>query len=197
MSKFFSVALLGSLAFAVGCQSSEERVAEAADSKPMKKEQVVEAKAGPEVLFKKHDAVFFKHDGRLYIVSEAMAAKFEKHGHLPYARTKIGEGPQGETLVFEINKKNPSVLENLEKAYAETPILLSQQGDDFYVFAKDGRKVIIGSSSMAEKFQKHGHIPYAKTLIGAGAQGETLVYEIDKKNPAMTDRLMATYNQQM
>ncbi len=44
------------------------------------------------------------HDGRYYVIGS---------GRLPYTRTVIGGGPQGKTVVFEVDKKKPEYVERL------------------------------------------------------------------------------------
>jgi len=135
----------------------------------------------------------FGHNGRIYVVgSEASRAKFIAHGHIPYARTQIGAGPNGETLVFEIDKKHPEQTDRLEQAFAARPFPL-RQDQDYYVYKHNGRIYILGSEAGRAKFVAHGHIPYARTLIGAGPNGETVIFEIDKKHPEQTARLEQTF----
>ena len=47
------------------------------------------------------------------IAAPEMAKKFKGSGHLPYTRTVIGGGPQGKTVVFEVNKEKPEYVERL------------------------------------------------------------------------------------
>ena len=56
----------------------------------------------------------YHHQGRYYVVgSTKMSIKFIGSGHLPYTRTVIGGGPQGKTVVFEVDKKKPEYAERL------------------------------------------------------------------------------------
>jgi hypothetical protein len=52
---------------------------------------------------------------------------------------------------------------------------------------------VVGSKESREKFAAHGHMPYAKTVLGAGPAGETAVFEINKKDPKMVERLMKMF----
>lgn len=59
-----------------------------------------------------------ERDGRIYVVgSAASLAKFEKTGHLEITRTLIGEGPEGETVVLEVDKKHPFLVERLHRSF--------------------------------------------------------------------------------
>ena len=73
------------------------------------------------------------------------------------------------------------------------PTLANQIGEDFYVYDRDGRHYVIGSTKMSIKFIGSGHLPYTRTLIGGGPQGKTVVFEVDKKKPEYVERLMAQF----
>ena len=133
----------------------------------------------------------WEHLERHYVIgNEISNTKFAKSPHLPYARTILGAGPNGETVVFEINKKDSSYVERLMETYEKTPFLVASKGDDYFVYKVHGRYYVVGNKATREKLVKNGHIPYAKTILGAGPHGETVVYEIDKKKPELTERLM-------
>lgn len=76
------------------------------------------------------------------------------------------------------------------------PSLITSQGDNYHVYKHEGRFYVIGSPEMSKQFAELGHLPYTRTLIGAGPNGETVVYEVKKKDPAYTDRLMAQFKAQ-
>ena len=139
---------------------------------------------------------FFVYDyiDRHYVVgSQESSEKFAAHGHMPYAKTVLGAGPAGETVVFEINKKDPDLADHLMNTYQHTPFLVEAKGDDYAVYKYLGRLYVVGSKESSEKFAAHGHMPYAKTVLGAGPAGETVVFEINKKNPEQVERLMAQF----
>lgn len=139
---------------------------------------------------------FFVYDymDRHYVVgSEEMSKKFAAHGHLPYTKTILGGGPHGETVVYEVAKKDPSVAERLMATYEKTPFLVESKGDDFTVYKYMNRLYVVGSKESSEKFAAHGHMPYAKTVLGAGPAGETVVFEINKKDPTLAERLMKMF----
>ena len=46
---------------------------------------------------------------------------------------------------------------------------------------------------MAMTFKDSGHLPYARTFIGAGPHGKTVIFEVDKKKPEYVERLMAQF----
>lgn len=134
----------------------------------------------------------YKLGERLYVMGDLMTEKFEQHAHLPYTKTLLGAGPQGETVVFEVDKSNNAFADQLIKKFEETPWLL-QHKKDFFVYKLGNRHYIIGDNSSASKFESQPHLPYTKTMIGEGPQGETLVFEVNKDKPELTDRLISTY----
>lgn len=144
------------------------------------------------------DLFVYKKGNRIYVVgSKKVNKSFKMHGHLPYTKTLIGEGQNGETLVFEVNKKDPEFVEDLMDRYSEIPVLIKKVGTSFFAFKKGKRIYVVGSKKSYHKFKSHGHLPYTKTLIGQGPKGETLVFEINKKDPSLVNRLEKTYNEYM
>ncbi len=73
------------------------------------------------------------------------------------------------------------------------PTLVNQIGEDFYVYDHDGRYYVIGSAEMAMKFEGSGHLPYTRTLIGAGPHGRIVIFEVVKKKPEYVERLMTQF----
>jgi hypothetical protein len=153
------------------------------------------AKTGPqEVMSKGEEFHIYENHGRLYVLgSQGSLDKFKASGHLPYTRTLIGAGPNGETVVFEVNKKDPALADRLQKEFSHTPFLVTSKGSDYYVYKMGERYYVIGQEKTNEKFMASGHLPYTRTLLGAGPMGETVVFEVDKKNPQLADRLVKTY----
>ncbi|MDF1581013.1 MAG: hypothetical protein P1P74_09590 [Desulfuromonadales bacterium] len=151
--------------------------------------------AGPQpVLSKGEDFHVYENHGRLFVVgSQESLEKFKASGHLPYTRTLTGAGPKGETVVFEVDKKNPEETDRLQKEFAHIPFMVDSNAQDFFVYKKGERFYVIGNQKTNETFMASGHLPYTKTILGAGPLGETVVFEVDKKNPKVTDRLVQTY----
>jgi len=149
----------------------------------------------PQLLLSKENNFFvYDYMDRHYVVgSEESSAKFAAHGHMPYAKTVLGAGPHGETVVYEIAKKDPNLAERLMETYQKTPFLVESKGDNYAVYKHMNRLYVVGSKESSEKFAAHGHMPYAKTVLGAGPAGETVVFEIDKKDPNLAERLMEMF----
>lgn len=150
---------------------------------------------GPrQIIAESGDFFVWAHAGRHYVVgSEESNKDFAAHHHLPYTKTLLGAGPQGETVVFEVDKKDPSYAERLIETYNETPFLIERDGDNFFVYKYSGRIYVLGSEETRASFVEHHHLPYTKTLIGAGPAGETVIFEVDKKDPELAQKLMKMY----
>ncbi|MDO9073865.1 MAG: hypothetical protein Q7U73_11410 [Rubrivivax sp.] len=123
-------------------------------------------------------------DGRIYAFGDTKNYKdYQAHGEVTLTRTKIGEGPGGKTLVFgitpdDVKTNKPSLGEQvMSGALAPAP--------DFYgeVF-KAGRYFIFGNLKDMKDFIAFGEVPYSYTDIGAGPQGETLVFVMNKDSYA-------------
>lgn len=149
----------------------------------------------PQLAISKGDNFFvYDYIGRHYVVgSQESSEKFAAHGHMPYAKTVLGAGPHGETVVFEIAKKDPNLTERLIETYQSTPFLVESKGDDYAVFKYLGRLYVVGQAKTKESFAEHHHLPYTKTLLGAGPAGETVVFEVDKKDAKLVERLMEQF----
>lgn len=130
-----------------------------------------------------------EHDGRIYVIgNEDTLASFNQTHHLPYTRTLIGDGPNGETVVLEISKKDEAFNEALYAAYRER--------HPFYrEIPHDGRLYVIGDEDTLSSFLTTHHLPYTRTLIGAGPDGQTVVLEVSKKDEAFNERLFDTYSE--
>ena len=129
----------------------------------------------------------YKHDGRIYVISKPETIEsFKKTGHMPYTRTFIGEGPKGETIVVEVDKKDNVFAEKLYTAYrTDFPY--------YKEFNQHGRIYIVGQKETYIGLLNTGHMPYTRTFIGEGPKGETIVVEVDKKDKTLADRLWTQY----
>jgi len=155
-----------------------------------------EAKAVPQGLVQTigDDYMVWEHAGRIYVIGQAKTnVFFAEHRHLPYTKTLIGAGPRGETVVFEVNKKDPALVARLMETFLNTPYPLDRDGADYQVYGYQGRLFVLGQEGTAEKFMEHKHLPYTRTLLGAGPRGETVIFEVNKKQPALTERLEEQY----
>lgn len=131
-----------------------------------------------------------RHNGRIYVIGSSKTAEaFMKTKHLPYTHTMIGGGPKGETVIVEVDKKEPSLQKELWARFQKENLYYAE-------VMHDGRYYIVGSPETHAAFKKSPHLPYTRTKIGAGPNGETLVFEVDKKNDALANRLEARFWEQ-
>ncbi len=136
----------------------------------------------------------YAYAGRHYVLgSRESAKKFTENKVVAYTKTILGAGPHGETVVFEVNKKDQADTERLIETYQKTPFLVAEQGDNYAVFKYNSRIYVIGNAKTRAAFEKHPHLPYTKTLLGAGPGGETVIFEVDKKHPETTEKLIKMY----
>lgn len=151
--------------------------------------------ATPEKVYsgENHFTVWDYADRHYVTGNEEMNNKFAEHHHLPYTKTILGAGPQGQTVVFEVNKKDATYVENLIDTYNHVPFLIDSKGDNYSVYKYNGRIYVIGNPKTRDFFVQHQHLPYTKTLLGAGPGAETVIFEVDKKDPKFAEMLMKSY----
>ena len=128
-----------------------------------------------------------EHDGRIYVIgNEATNAAFLESHHLPYTFTKIGAGPKGETVVVEAGKSGSELQNALWEKFSLRNLYYAEE-------EHDGRIYVLGSAKSHLGFRSNPHLPLALTLIGAGVDGKTVVFEVAKDNDAQAPRLKAEY----
>lgn len=156
--------------------------------------QTVGETAPEQVLSKGGEFSVYAYNDRHYVTGSAKSSQaFAEHHHLPYTKTILGAGPQGETVVFEVDKKDSAYVERLMETYQHTPFLITEKGDDYAVYKYNSRIYVIGNAQTRASFEKNHHLPYTKTLLGAGPAGETVIFEVDRKDPAFAEQLMKAY----
>ena len=135
----------------------------------------------------------WKYDGRVFVIGDGKTNDaFQANHHLPYTRTILGLGPQGETVIFEVQKKKPEFVDALQKKYEHTPMLLRSE-PNFWVWKYNGRIYVIGQEKTNEAFKANHHLPYTKTVLGLGPQGETVIFEVNKKDASLAENLRAKF----
>jgi hypothetical protein len=73
---------------------------------------------------------------------------------------------------------------------------ISAAGEPFYAEEwKDGRFTVFGSEKVHAAWRKGVHLTTAKTYIGAGPDGVTVVLEEDAKDPALRARIQTRFEQ--
>lgn len=134
-------------------------------------------------------------DKRIYVFDDAKTFKeFLASGEAPFRLTRIGAGPQGETIVFGLRAMDK------EKKEAELGGVNLYDGkvegieEGFYAEVnKEGRIYVFDDAKNFKAFRAGIETPLRYTEIGGGPNGETLVYVLtkksaDKKPDAMIER---------
>jgi hypothetical protein len=130
-----------------------------------------------------------RHNDRVYVFGKSGTHEaFRSTHHMPYTMTLIGRGPKGETVVIEVDKKDPELQQRLLDTFKKRNLYYAEE-------RHSGRIYVLGSASTHEAFRTTHHLPYTMTLIGAGPDGVTVVLEVDKKNPHVQQRLREEFEQ--
>ena len=171
------------LASLLGCSAMEEK-AESANAEAAKAEMEMSKMAH---LYEVHK------DGRIYVFyDKALYSDFLKTGHTAYMFSRIGSGPNGETMVFALtgkDKKKRTGIPSVELVDG------SRSANVFYGETYDeGRLYVFGAYELMESYRKTGEATFRFTDIGAGPKGETVVYVLSKKeSKKRPDALMAMF----
>jgi predicted small secreted protein len=169
-----SLAVAGALALS-GCATQT-------GSKPDAQETAKPAAAMPATQQEANLFIVFNDDlGRYYIFGDpALYRIFLDTGEVALARTFIGEGPEGASLVFGMTKDDarqgsrPTPGERLYKGE------IAPSGPFYGEVLKDGRYYVFFTWPDMAAYLKHGEVPLTYTEIGVGPQGETVIYALNK-----------------
>lgn len=135
-------------------------------------------------------------DGRIYIFDDfATYQGYTQVGETPFQLTRIGAGPNGETLVFGLSEKDKTLsagLGSVDLYDGKTEGIT----EGFYgEIIKDNRIYVFGDWSDLKAFQTVGEAPLRYTQIGAGPSGETVIYVLNEHNKEhKPEHLIAEFN---
>jgi hypothetical protein len=183
--RFIPYALTSMLALGAmsGC-ATQSNMAKAPESKPAAMAQAAApaAAAQPVAAPTQHYFLVFHENGRIYPIADAKNyLAFLDVDELIYTRTRVGAGPEGETIVFGIEKAEskdlakPSVAEQLHDGKLEVA------GPFYAEVVKDGRFHVFGTWLDFKDYLVNKEITYTFTEVGAGPKGETVIYAMNKK----------------
>lgn len=121
-------------------------------------------------------------DGRIYVFYDRNLFKeFVALGETPFRLTRIGAGPNGETLVFGLtkhDKKNPGKVNVIN--YYDHRI---QAPEHIYAeMHRHGRIYVFDKFEEMKPVRQFGHPNLFYTEIGAGPKGETVVFVLNEEN---------------
>ncbi|GAB6069925.1 hypothetical protein JCM30760_10220 [Thiomicrorhabdus hydrogeniphila] len=169
-SLFAITTLTASMAL-TGCNASETKQAEV---KPVAS-KTAEVAASSIMLFESHD------EGRINIFYDLPTFEgYKAVGETSFRLTRIGAGPNGETVVFGLPKDD-------KKKGANTPAAMLWDGkasyDNFYgeMYANN-RIYVFDNKDDMDFVRKMGEPTFMFTDIGAGPKGETVVFVLNKQN---------------
>ena len=121
------------------------------------------------------------HDGRIHVFySKKLYKEFMSLGETSFRLTRIGVGPNGETMVFGLEKKD----KKLKKPVAAIELYDGKlKADKFYAeMHKHGRIYVFNSFKDMKTVRDFGHPNFMFTQIGNGPKGETVVFVLNSKN---------------
>lgn len=134
-------------------------------------------------------------DQRIYVFDDAKTYQdFLASGETPYRLTRIGAGPQGETIVFGLRAMDKERKESELGGVRLYEGKVDGIDTGFYAeVEKDNRIFVFDDAKNFKAFRSGGETPFRYTEIGSGPHGETLVYVLsksvaDKKPEALIER---------
>lgn len=138
-----------------------------------------------------------RQDGRIHVFYDrATYQDFLTHGETAYRLTRIGAGPKGETLVFGLNGAD-------KKLGAATPGVMLWEGKlapaaDFYAeLRQNGRIYVFDRMEDMQPVREFGHPNFFFLEVGAGPQGESVVYVLNSDNKKhRPEALIARFKQE-
>lgn len=127
-----------------------------------------------------HLFMTFHENGRIYVLGDPKLQQvFMQTDEVALTRTRIGEGPDGRTLIFGMNKDDA-------KRDGPTDAEMMYDGKQkptgpFYgEVIKDGRYYVFVEWEDMADYLKHAEVPLTYTEIGTGPKGETVIYALNK-----------------
>jgi hypothetical protein len=138
------------------------------------------APTAPATAQKMYYFMVMPEDGRLYLFGDPKNyLAYREHNEVPLTRSRIGAGPQGQTVVFGIT--NDDVKANRPSAAEMIFDKKTALKDPFYgEVVKDGRYHVFGSAKDLQDFLEHNEITYTFAMIGEGPKGASVIYALNK-----------------
>lgn len=121
------------------------------------------------------------HEGRIHVFYDKKLLKeFNQLGETSYRLTKIAAGPNRETMVFGLTKKD----KKLKKPVPAIELYAGNlKQDNIYAeMYKHGRIYVFNSFKDMATVRSFGHPNYMYSQIASGPNRETVVYVLNKNN---------------
>ena len=149
------------------------------EAKPMEKSMASESKSMSSTstvneIYEVHE------DGRIHVFYDrALYKEFVELGETPFRLTKIGAGPNGETLVFGLTGKDKKMKKPIPAI--ELYENKAEPAENFYgEMVKHNRIYVFSDFEDMKPVRQFGHPNFFYTEIGSGPDGETVVYVLNK-----------------
>lgn len=128
-----------------------------------------------------HFFIVYHENGRIYPIADVKNyLAFMDVDELIYTRTRVGAGPDGETIVFGIEKKEADDLGKPAKAEMLFDGTYEPGGPFYGEIVRDGRYLVFGSWHDFKDYLVSKEMIYTFTEIGTGPKGETVIYALNK-----------------
>lgn len=133
--------------------------------------------------------------GRIFVLgtNPVVERDFVRSRELVLSKTFFGAGPKGETVVVEASKSKNQFADLLMERYNARPILIEKRCPDYFVWKQMGRVLVVGSAASSLDLETGRELPSTRALMGAGPNGETVVFETDSQRPELLQRLATVY----
>ncbi len=123
------------------------------------------------------------HEGRIYVFDDFKTYQdFLNLGETTFRLTRIGAGPNGETVVFGLRKKDKKMRSGIGSVDMFDGKAEGIEDGFYGEVVKDGRIYVFSTWQDLKDFLQVGEAPYRYTLIGEGPKGETVVFVLNKSN---------------
>lgn len=171
--KQFTLYALVSL-MALGAMSGCATQPEIAESKPAETQKAAVEKANYFLVFHENGRIYPFADTKNYLM-------FMNVDEVTYTRTRVGAGPQGETVVFGIMKNEAEDLNKPSLAEQFFDGKMEVTGPFYGEVVRDGRFYVFGEWKDFKDYLAHKEVTFTFTEIGTGPKGETVIYALNKK----------------
>lgn len=180
--QFLPYALTSLMALGVmsGC-ATQTNATKASESKPAATAPVTAA-AQPAASVAANYFLVYHENGRIYPIADSKNyLAFLDVGELIYTRTRVGAGPDGETIVFGIMKNEAEDLAKPSNAELFYDGKMDVTGPFYGEVFRDGRFYVFGEWADFKDYLAHKEITFTFTEVGTGPKGETVIYALNKK----------------
>lgn len=124
----------------------------------------------------------FHENGRVYAFGDKQNyLLFMNTDEVPLTRTRIGGGPDGQTVVFGITKAESKKLNELTAAEKFFDGKAGNVGEFYGEVFRNGRYHVFGEWQDFKDYLSHKEITFTFTEIGTGPKGETVIYALNSK----------------